>query len=70
MVYKIENLNLTVLELLEDGEWHDVNDVSRELGLNVKKLRALLDLLARHDIVRLSDDRQRVRVDPDFKRLV
>jgi len=70
MVYKMENLNLTVLELLEDGEWHDVNDVSRELGLNVKKLRALLDFLARHDIVRLSDDRQRVRVDPDFKRLV
>jgi len=70
MVYKKENLNLTVLELLEDGEWHDINDVSRELGLNVKKLRALLDLLARHDIVRLSDDRQRVRVDPDFKRLV
>jgi len=69
--YVLEKLSsLAVLEFLEDGGWHDVSGTARELRLNVEKLEALLDLLARYNIVRLSDDGQRVRVDPDFKRLV
>jgi len=47
-----------VFDVLNDGTWHDVNEVSTAKGLrklSMTKLMALLDFLAEYDFIELNE---------------
>ncbi|MEM2240531.1 MAG: hypothetical protein QXL27_09585 [Candidatus Bathyarchaeia archaeon] len=58
-----------ILEYLAiDGEWHTVEEVAEAVGQNITETSELLSKLAYFNFVEF-DEKGRVRVDPDFRRL-
>jgi DNA-binding IclR family transcriptional regulator len=51
-----------ILDLLEDGKWHSLTEVSRKSGLHEFKLEIVTSFLAEFDFVRLDKANGRVRL--------
>lgn len=51
-----------VLELLEDGRWHDVREAVKKSGLNESKAEAVLGFLAEYNFITLNKEQQKVKL--------
>ena len=51
-----------VLEILEDGRWHDVREAVKKSGLNESKAEAVLGFLAEYNFITLNKEQQKVKL--------
>jgi len=59
-----------ILELLIDGEWHRVDDLSARLGMPEPTLTTLIDFLSEHGFVQYDGRDGLVKIDPQFNNLM
>jgi len=59
-----------VAELLQDGKWHHVRSIARELGQPEGKIREILKFCADFNFVVLDEAGSRVKIDERFKRFL
>lgn len=64
----LRTLSRIIEYLAVDGEWHTVEEVAEAIGQNVKQTSELLRELANFNFVEF-DEKGRVRLDPDLRRL-
>jgi len=51
-----------VLELLEDGDWHKLNEIARKSGLQQPKLEAVVDFLAEYEFIHVDKEQQEAKL--------
>ncbi len=59
-----------VLELLVDGEWHTLTEVSKALKISFEELDSIVHFLSKYGFIEVGDDLIKVKVDKGFKELV
>lgn len=68
----IENMRKPVrlvLKLLSDGEFHRIDDISRDLNVPVEFVIKVSRFLEKWSFAELNDERRRIRLKPDFLKL-
>jgi hypothetical protein len=61
---------MLILELLSDGKWHGVDELLVEAGLCERRFREIVLFLGKYDFVTFDEEKLRVKVNKDFKRLL
>jgi len=56
-----------ILKLLEDGKWHDLNEIKKKIELHDPKVNSLTKFLAQYNFIKLDKDGKRVRLDPSIQ---
>ena len=51
-----------VLELLEDGDWHKLNEIAKKSGLQQPKLEAVVDFLEEYEFIHVDKEQQRAKL--------
>lgn len=64
----LNQLSKILKYLCVDGEWHTIEEIAEALGLEAKEVYKLLKKISEFHIVEF-DGQDRVRVDPEFRRL-
>ena len=59
-----------VLQLLVDGEWHTLTEVSKALKISFEELDSIIHFLSKYGFIEVGDDLIKVKVDKGFKELV
>jgi DNA-binding IclR family transcriptional regulator len=53
----------TIIQLLENGKWHNLSDIEQETQINRNKVEAITAFLANYNFVKLDEKRQKVKLD-------
>ncbi|MEM4704394.1 MAG: hypothetical protein QXJ02_04925 [Candidatus Bathyarchaeia archaeon] len=59
-----------LLELLADGEWHEIEELRQLLGLDVCTVEEVMEFLCEYAFAQVDKEHRLVRVNPDFKKLL
>ena len=59
-----------VVELLKDGEWHNFQDLGKNLKLSQQKLHEIIQFLLSLDLIKLDEKQQKAQVNTDLKQLI
>ena len=51
-----------VLELLKDGNWHKLNEIAKQSGLQQSKLEAIVNFLAEYEFICVEKDEQKAKL--------
>jgi DNA-binding IclR family transcriptional regulator len=54
----------TILQLLENGKWHYLKDITEETRLHSSKIENVMKFLAKYDFIKLDEIEQKVKIDP------
>ena len=60
----------SLLELLSDGEWHRIADLSGRLKLSEPRLKTILLFLSEHGFVNYRESEGSVRIQSELKALI
>jgi len=59
-----------ILELLSDGEWHNITEISKSLKMSFEELDSIIHFLSKYGFVEIGDDLIKVKIEKNFKELV
>jgi len=59
-----------ILELLNDGKWHDTEEMQLRLELNEREFGEIEAFLAKYDFIKADPKNRRVKITRDFRRLL
>jgi len=59
-----------VLELLSDGNWHNLAELSKSLKMPYEELDSIIHFLSKYGFVDISDDLIKVKMEKEFEELV
>jgi DNA-binding IclR family transcriptional regulator len=55
-----------ILKLLEDGRWHDLNEIRQKIELHDLKVKSLTKFLTHYNFIKLDKDGKKARLDPSI----
>lgn len=58
-----------ILRLLSDGNFHYIDDISRDINVPVEFVMEVSSFLEKWSFAELNDERKRIRLKPDFLKL-
>jgi len=58
-----------ILELLNDGKWHDTEEMQLRLELSEREFGEIEAFLAKYDFIKADPKNRRVKITRDFRRL-
>ena len=61
---------MVILELLNDGKWHGIEELLFNSGLSEPKFQEITRFLTKYSFVMVDEENQRVKVNSDFRRLL
>jgi len=56
-----------ILKLLEDGRWHDLNEIREKIELQDLKVKSLTKFLAQYDFIELDKDGKKAKLGPSIQ---
>ena len=59
-----------IVDLLKDGEWHNLKDLAKNLKLNQEKLQKIIQFLKNLDLIKLDEKHEKALINPHLKRLI
>ena len=59
-----------VVDRLKDGEWHNLQDLAKNLKLNQQKLHEIIQFLLGLDLIKLDEKQQKAQINTDLKQLI
>lgn len=59
-----------VLDVLADGNWHNLTEISKTLKISFEELDSIVHFLSRYGFVEVGDDLIKVKMDTGFKQLM
>ncbi|UCE57532.1 MAG: hypothetical protein JSW19_04040 [Candidatus Bathyarchaeota archaeon] len=52
-----------VLKLLENGDWHDLEEIEKKIQLPSLDTASVTDFLAQYDFIKLDKERKKAKID-------
>jgi len=59
-----------VVDLLKNGEWHNLQDLAENLKLDEEKLQRIIQFLKSLDLIKLDEKQQRAQINTALKQLI
>jgi len=59
-----------VVDLLKNGEWHNLQDLAENLKLDEEKLQRIIRFLKSLDLIKLDEKQQRAQINTELKQLI
>jgi DNA-binding IclR family transcriptional regulator len=59
-----------VVDLLKNGEWHNLQDLAENLKLDEEKLQRIIQFLKSLDLIKLDEKQQRAQINTELKQLI
>jgi len=59
-----------ILQLLENGKWHYLKDITEKTCLNRYKVENVTKFLAKYSFVKLDEAEQKIKLDPPTSRFL
>jgi len=59
-----------VVDLLKNGEWHSLQDLSKDLKLTPEKLQQIIQFLKSLDLIKLDEKQQKAQINTELKQLI
>ena len=56
-----------ILKLLEDGRWHNLNEISKKIELHDLKVKSLTKFLAQYNFIKLDKDGKKAKLAPSIQ---
>jgi len=56
-----------ILKLLEDGRWHDLNEIIKKIELQDLKVKSLTKFLAQYNFIELDKDGKKAKLGPSIQ---
>jgi DNA-binding IclR family transcriptional regulator len=67
--YKGPPMLSNVLEILEDGEWHNYQDIANQAKISEEKVLRVVDFLNEFSLANVDNKERRVKLSPAFLEL-
>ena len=61
---------MQILDLLSDGKWHRIDELSVRVKLTEKTFREVTEFLDKYSIVEFNRKDQKVKIGKDFRKLL
>jgi len=61
---------MVILELLNDGKWHVIEELLFSSGLSEPKFQEITRFLTKYSFIMVDEENKRVKVNSDFRRLL
>jgi len=58
-----------ILERLDDGKWHGIEELQQRLGLNELKVQKVITFLNKYDFVKIDKEHRKVKINRNFQKL-
>ena len=58
-----------ILRILEDGRWHEFEEITNETLMNEVKVQGVVKFLNKYGFAQVDSDDKKVRLNPDFLKL-
>lgn len=58
------------LELLNDGHWHSIDALRRSIDFSEFEINELVNFLSKYNLVKLDEKGLKIKVNPDFRKLL
>jgi len=59
-----------ILELLNDGKWHSLDEVGRKMELKENEVQQIIEFLKEYNFIILKETREAVRIEKAARRLL
>ena len=59
-----------VVDLLKNGEWHNLQDLAENLKLDEEKLQRIIRFLKSLDLLKLDEKQRRAQINTELKQLI
>jgi len=59
-----------VLEMLDDGKWHEIEELQLRLGLNEHKAQEITSFLDKYNFVKIDKEHGKVKINRNFQKLL
>ncbi len=59
-----------ILEILEDGKWHETDKLWQTMDLNDCEVGEITDFLGKYSFVEVDDEGKRMRINKDFRNIL
>ena len=59
-----------ILEMLDDGKWHEIEELQLRLGLNDHKVQDITTFLNKYDFVKIDKEHGKVKINRNFQKLL
>lgn len=70
-MYMVMNLSAEdILELLKDGQWHDISEIAKTLNRPERLIKEVLNFYERFDFIELDRMRKKVAIDQKMRELL
>ncbi len=66
LTYKMSRL----LEILEDGNWHETDQLCLQMNLSDAEMQTITDFLGKYDFAEVDEANKRVRINKGFKKIL
>ncbi|NIM45385.1 MAG: hypothetical protein GTO54_07120 [Nitrososphaeria archaeon] len=60
----------SVVDQLNDGEWHNLQDLAKDLKLTPEKLQQIIQFLRNLELIELDEKQQEAQMNTDLKQLI
>jgi len=57
-----------ILRILQDGRWHNINELAEKTHLTPLKMRLVTDFLAKYTFVKLDPENKKMKISRSFSR--
>ncbi len=59
-----------LLDILEDGEWHETDKLRQNMGLNESEVEEIICFLGKYSFVEVDGNGKRIRINKDFRKIL
>jgi predicted transcriptional regulator len=59
-----------VLEILNDGQWHSIDEIQSKAKLNENQSKKITDFLSEYDFITVDDDKRKVKLKESVRKFL
>jgi predicted transcriptional regulator len=59
-----------VFEILNDGQWHSIDEIQSRVKLNEGQSKKITDFLSEYDFITVDDDKRRVKLKENVRKFL
>jgi len=59
-----------ILTLLQDGQWHQITEITQKTKLNQTKIQLITNFLTKYNIIKLNETQQEAKLTPPTHKFV
>ncbi|PVX23121.1 MAG: hypothetical protein CW716_12880 [Candidatus Bathyarchaeum sp.] len=60
----------TIIQILENGKWHNLEDITQETKLNPSKVQHITKFLEHYNFIKINEATQKIKLNPPMSKFL